>query len=832
MIESLHQDSEPSHNFRFATSRRLSKTSMDRSNEMSQRRRERRTAHDTAVKERAAALANLLIVFRSAAYMYPTRRSRRARVLKWLYDVRFFRTARDFTPRLEVPRRACSAVVDFCLGHVGARELGDRLFAAFRDTADARKFLRGRRLLDNINTTAAAVSTAGMSSSADNVTAGVSDASVGGSIGLHRYGTFWYALYDRLRALTVAGGSGADDRYDARIEFMRDVKFDTAYGVHVLMGGMSQTPDAGGFVEYDEFYTILATVGHARRAINVANFGQPAGSDVELPVYLFGSNCFWIESDALYTLSPSSRRPAAFEDGQQIVTFCQHLMSIADTELVPDVLQCRNAAVARNRPILTAVSRNEISLQVSFAMPDSHLYTADLFYMSGGNTCATYLRYRRRYLSNACKCENRLSYWRLCVSVTTFDGARIISSIGRDGVSRFVTDVVRAFYHSKSGEQGAHFYINAFTGLALVDYINDSTELGGMAEGKNIASSDDSTPALVCHTHSWLRSHLNDCYWRPVTACHAVQLLNETPQLLVVYRPLISESATAADGPNVFLKYKTFDDVLVKYVLLSLATLRDGYANRPKGVAYKARDCFWLFSDTETIVQDEGEGVPSWLREVKEYGGPPLFDLRRDVDGLYGRVFSAPSRLYVHANVLTELGFNVAAVTEAIPARTFTHIVEPDVTANGCTVFSSSPLVVIDEKTGSPLKSRHAVETLRVLTQSAESTKAASEDRIGTPVVTVTTSLDEFWPGVIAVKTSLGQVSTVLENVEFVYFTAPDGDAAVRRLTDDGLARLNRAITGDRRLEPISPPVLFALHRSFVRLDAETKARHDPPSVG
>lgn len=782
---------------------------------------------ESVVRRRATSLANLLVVFRSAAHLYPTRQSRRERVLRWLDDIRFNKTARDYTLRLDIPHSVHSCVLDFCLGHIGARTFGERLFEAFRDTNDGRKYEQTRQLIDSL-----AVSTT--ASKAGHVTtAGTSDnrlVSVGGRppSDLRDCRLFWYSLYDRLRVLTAVAGFAGNvrdrdaDEYDARIEFARELKLDSRYGSI----GAAEAPCTEGFVVRDECYITLSSLGHFSRSMG-ARTTESGNSDTSTsaslvpffryPVFVFGSNCVWIDSDAVYTSRSPSRRPSAFENDQQIVVFGRHLVTVTGINVVPDVLECRRVAVATNRPVITSVSRNDVSLQMTFAMPDSLLYTADVFYLSGGNTCTTDFRYRRQCLSNVCKCEDNLSLWRVCVSVAAFDG----SKIGTPPImlSKFVTDLVRSFYLAKAGERNSHFYINAFTGLALIDYVNDSTALGGMTD---VGNSPDS-PAATCRIHNWLRGHASERYWHSVSAHYAYLLLRKTPMLLVVCRPLVSEMASLADGPNVFLQYKTFEDVVVKYVSLTLYTLRRGYGNTSKGVAYKARDCFWLFSDTPDQDENSGsEGPPTWLRAVDGYaGGIPLFDVRRDLDDLFRLVFSAPSRLYVDKDALTEIGFNVTAVEGPVPARCFTHTTDShgsDGEENRCTVFCSSPLVVMDGATFAPVEIHQESGELRILTRDERPTIAV-EVRHGVSLVkTRTVSLDGYWPGVDAVKTTFVGDS-VLENVEFVYFIARDGDNAVGRLTAAGLSRLARDVTNDHGLETISLPVLFGLRWMIARLE-------------
>lgn len=798
-----------------------------------QQRRRKRPFTESTIRQRAVYLAKLLVVLRSGAHFYPTRRSRRERVLRWLFDTRFFETAREHTPRLEIPHLARTAVIDFCLGHVGATTVGEQLFEAFGNTDDGRKFKRRRELIDSLATAAIPATSTGSQNLSVTATNNVDKVGSFPSEGLQNYGLFWYTLYEQLRILTVTskisvfGQRSVADDYDARIEFVRQVLIDTRHGLD-----NTGVTDTGGFVAYDECYSTLVSIGHLNKSMSATKLdtSKPSTSSAtdtvfiaQYSVHVFGSNCIWMESDALYTIKSPNRRPPAFENEEQIILFGQHLMRIVGTEFVPDVLECRKLAVGKNRPVMTSVSRNEVSLQFSFAMPDSLLYTADLFYLSGGNTCTTDLRYRRECLSNACQCENRLSYWRLCVSIAAFDGTTLAPPDKQKGLTKFVTDVVRAFYLAKSAEEGAHFYINAFTGLPLIDYTNDLVALGGMLYDENISQSADSTTAVVCYIHTWLRGHMNEQYWRPVATGDVGPLLRNTPQLLLVYRPLISAIAVRGDGPNIFLKYKTFEDVIVKYVLLTLNALRNGYANKPKSVAYKATDCFWIFTDTDSVIKSRNVDNPDWLQAVESYGSQTdsrrIFDVPRDVDDIFRRVFSAPSRLYVHSNVLTEIGFNVTAVSVATPARTFTHT-DCSASENRCTIFSSSPILIIDETTGYPMNSKYDVEVLRVLKISEKPTTNSPpiEDGTSSSYNKITISLEEFWPGVSAVKTTFKD--PVLEHVEFVYFTAVDGDDSLRRLTANGLTRLKNKIMNDNKFEPISPPVLFALERIYARLEA------------
>lgn len=725
--------------------------------------------------------ANALVVFRSAGNMYQTRRSRRDHVERWLASVRFFENASEYSVRTVIPTRIRSAVIDFCLGHIGACTLGRRVFEEFQITDDDRRSVLDTATYDDRRSRSR----------------------------VQKCRIFWCTLYDRLRTLTAVSvldaesdGYTEEDKYDARIEFMCQTTVDPCSGVS------NGTDGDGGFLTFDELHTTLSTVGYMNTSVSCAEMSdttEPATPTDRQPVYVFGSNCIWIESDAVYTLDSPTERSSVFDNGDDELTeFGQRLTTDSGVEFIADVATCRNAAAARNRPTVTSVSNNQYSLQLVFAMPDSSLYTANVFYLCGGNTCATDLRYARRWLSNACRCENRLSCWRVCVSISAITAT---AHDLPDGIPSFVQAVVRAVYEAKSGEEGSHFYLNAFSGLAIIDYNHDTTAVGG-----SVTADGDRTPAATtCYIHAWLRAHSNALYWWPVVARHTTGLLENTPQLIVVRRPLLSETIAADHGPNIFLKYKTFEDVIVKYVLLTSFLLRRGYANTRRGIAYKAADCFWLYSDGDT--QTPADDTPAWLRTVNAYGDIPLFDRRRDAADLFDHVFSAPSRLYVHRSVLVDIGFNATAVQEAKTARTFLHT-DAATNAPACTVFCSSPLVVIDEKTGTPVEcsQREGTDDPVVFELAADERSFRTPSKDVPPFVeTVTTPLGDFWPGVDAVKTTFRD--PVLKNVEFVYFTARDRSDALGRLTRDGLTRMGESIANDPDFEPMSMPVLFALQQ-------------------
>lgn len=732
---------------------------------------------------KAKMAANVLAVFRSAGNMYQTRRSRREHVGRWLASVRFFENASEYSVRTLLPTRIRSAVIDFCLGHIGACTLGGRIFEEFQITDEDRRTVSDTATYDDHRSRSR----------------------------VQKCRIFWCSLYDRLRTLTAVSALDAaesdeyteEDHYDARIEFMRQTTFDPCRGVS---GG---TDEDGGFVTFDECHTTLSTVEYMNTSVTCAETTDTTATTDRRPVYVFGSNCIWIESDAVYTLDSPTGRSPVFDNGEELTEFGRRLTTESGVDFIADVPTCRNAAAATNRPTVTSVSNNQFSLQLIFAMPDSSLYTANVFYLSGGNTCATDLRYARRWLSNVCRCENRLSCWRVCVAISAIDA---IARDLPDGIPSFVQAVVRAVYEAKSGEEGSHFYLNAFSGLALIDYNHDTTAVGGSVP----ADGDGTAAATTCYIHAWLRAHSNALFWWPVVARHTTGLLENTPRLIVVRRPLLSETIAANHGPNIFLKYKTFEDVVVKYVLVTSSLLRRGYANTRRGIAYKAYDCFWLYSDSDDT-QSPADDTPAWLRTVNAYGDIPLFDRRRDVADLFDHVFSAPSRLYVHRSVLVEIGFNVTAVQEAKPARTFLHT-DAATNAPACTVFSSSPLVVIDEKTGAPVKCRPRIGTDDPVVfespageRSFRPPSEEGEPNVPQFVETVTTPLGDFWPGVDAVKTTFRD--SVLKNVEFVYFTARDRSDALARLTRNGLTRMGESIANDRGFEPMSMPVLFALQQ-------------------
>lgn len=755
------------------------------------------------IKFKAQSLANLLVALRSTAFFYPTREGRRAWLEQLLFDVRFDETARDYALKMVLPPPARVALVDFCSGHIGAHRFGKRINKAFRS--------------------------------------------------LEKVDLFWLTLYDQFRSLTSHPRRN-EDCYDARIEFARRITLDLHNVAPTLTAQSSDENDA--FVTYDECVCTLMSIGHLNKSVVRTTIADQPTDDLPIDttytVCLFGSNCIWIVSDAMYTLKPTNKRPHAFENVSETTGFINILMALARTEFIPDAAECCRASVRKMRPVITSVSRNDVSVQLSFAMPDSRFYTADIFYLSGSNKCCTDFRYKRERMSNACRCENRLTSWRMFVAVAALDDADLETPVN-NLLTRFVTDVMRAFYRSKY-DQGAHFYINQYTGTTLVNYMNDSVAIGGMIADANIA--DDSSAAASCDIHLWLRAHTNKRHWHPIATWHIARILAKHHQTLVVYRPLISDTVMIADGPNVFLNYKSFDDVLTKYVLVTSNTLERGYEGTSRAIAYKCSDGFWLYSEHEQSADGErsSKGSPSdtrhtveppWKRMADKFGDsiigtydrssgssktkrlkldgsfrPPFFGMHRDTDDMFHKIFSAPSRLHVHANVLTKLGLNVTAVSAGVPARTFMHT-DPT-TGNSCTVISSCPLVITDEESGLPIKSTSGVEALKVLQLEFDTEHGVLEQNRSPPEAGTArnfnesvVSINEFWPGVNAVRIEFED--PVLDGVQFVFFAAHDGDEAIGRLTNDGLTRLGHYNT-KHSFHLLSPPVLFAVQRIFIAL--------------
>ncbi|KAG8323936.1 hypothetical protein J6590_104050 [Homalodisca vitripennis] len=746
-------------------------------------------------------MANLLKAFRSAAYFYPTRESRRAWLERVLFDVNFEEAVRTSVALPTIPISTKSAVMDFCLGHIGVGPFETRLL----DTCIKRKRSRfkGRHR-------------------------------PGGVRENHlQYDRYFAALCERLRPLDSPDGD-----CEIRVEFVRMFTIEPNTGV---AGAISLFHDNKSLVSRDECVeTLVSAGGHLNRYMTESG---AAASNTTYPVYVFGSNYVWIQSDAVYTLREMSRRPPAIDGEAHTAAFVKNLLSTTGMVFVSNLEASSVAAVNRDGPVLVSLSQNGISIRFSFVMPNSRFYTANVFYLSGGNTCATDFRYKRRYLCNACQCENRLSHWRLCVSVAALDGLGVDVTPTKGGVYGFVLDVVRAFRQTKADDDD-HFLINQFTGLALINYMNDSNAVGGMVKGANNDSS-----AFTCEIHRWLRGHTDDNHWLS-TEQSVAQLLLQSPQLLVVYRPLVSESATAANGPGIFLHYKTFDDVVEKYVLLSSETLRDGFAGKSKTIAYKGCDNYWVFDVSrrtdggENTLESTGKPVampmgdahqrrvePSWLNadgvneEVDTVASrrgaagneTSFFSLRKDVSDLFQRVFSAPSRLCVHVRVLSELGFNVTAVNVSKPTRLFTHT-DRD-TNSQCTVICSSPMVVTcDEKIDPPDDSLQIMEH-RQKSEGGAIMKSHNKDTVQS-FRKDTIDLDYVWSGVHAVRISFNDV--VLENVNFVFFTAADGCDALERLTHEGLARMNRH-NFESSWQLLPPPVVHTLHGMMLQRARRTK---------
>lgn len=775
----------------------------------------------------ARSLANLLIAFRSSALFYPTADTRRAWVERVLGDVCFDSIVGTHTGGPSEPLPTVRVdVVEFCLGHIGVRDFGRRLRYSFRNSPLVR--MRSLKLADDDGEIGELPSSTSLNSfhGQENEMAESGERHVPQEW-IARVGNFWYAFYDQLRSLTLTLGN-TNDGYDARIEFARQFVLDTRTG----LPGMMHPNDGYGLVSDVDCIKTLTSFGYLNKSMasgNAMTTGDdntagPVGSadDSKYPVYVFGSNYVWIRSNAEFT-RPSAQlrrhlRPV-FLDEDEVTSFTEFLVEFTGGGLIPDQEDCAAAAVEREAAVLTSMSRTPMSLQLAFALPDARFYTANLFYLrGGGESCATDFRYRREFLSNACQCENRLEYWRFSVSVAAFDGSDVNLS-SNSALSDFLTDIVRAFSRVKDGQRD-HYLFNKFTGLFFVSYTRSTNALGG------VVPNEVGEPAAVCcSTHRWLSGHTDTRHWQSLASTDPNVLLSVVPQVLVVYRPVVSEAATKASGPRIFTNYKTFDDIVLKYVLLSAHTLKNGYANEAKGVAYKSGDNYWLFSGG-------GGEARSWLlREADRFamdtdesaddsgGESRSSDARRELNEIFKRTFSAPSRLFMHAEVLSLLGFNMSGTGSAEEAQyvaslTFTHQV-PGEEHNACTVICSSPTVVVDEPTGRALENFRPNDTLLVLQYPAEQDLGRvlhTSSDVGARVVKTVVSLDSFWPGVRAVNVSFRE--RALKHVNFVFFAATDGNRAVRRLTSYGLTELCRFNTTSTR--PLLPqPVVYTLQRIF-----------------
>lgn len=789
------------------------------------------------VEIKARSLANLLTAFRSIGQLYPTREARRAWVERIFGNIRFDEYVRACTTIPELLPSIRAATIEFCLAHIGVSTFGERMRITFQQHGND-----------------------GDVSSVSVVSGHESDTSIGSSdsreevpatitsqrFGMSRLDPFWLALYERLYALTVTEGT-ANDGYDARIEFARRFTIDLCSGKPAIIQEPRQISDFehNRFVSDNECISTLTAIGYLNKSTMMYT-----DTNTEYHAYVYCSNCIRMHSDAIYTLSYEGLAPAppVFDDEHEIRTFTQQLMLYTGGTFVPDRQACREAAVERNSVVITSFSQNNTSFQMAFAMPDSRFYTANIFYLKSGNTCSTDIQYKQHYLSNSCKCENRLSHWRVVVSVVALDGMELDVQ-ARNDMLQLIVGVIRAFKQTKEDE-GAHIYMNHFTGLSLVDYINDSNALGGLTTDVNIA--EDNSSARTCYLHNWLRDHMNPRHWLSVMSpiCIASVLLR-IPQLLIVYRPVFSETLSSANGPNIFLNYKTFDDIVLKYLLLSLDTLRHGYADKRKGVAYKSRDNYWIQTDRKISIPPTGDSPPPkrprWLRRADNFAGKlssssssgeeshgeiDNYDSRIELNNLFRGVFSAPSRLYVHANVLKKMGFNVTGVSAVLPTRTFTHTDydgspedRSDGLENSCTVICSSPMIIIDETTNRP-EMRDSIQTLRVLKDAREFDSALEKNRdawdveAGRSYEESVVSLNDFWPGVRAIKISFKDV--VLENVNFVFFAAADGCDSIQRLTRNGLTRLhhfNMQTSFSAHILP--PPIVYTLQQMLLRTEDE-----------
>lgn len=837
---------------------------------------------DSDVKDTARSLASLLTVLRSAAIFYYERDSRLTWLARALDDIRFDEILREQSGGVDIPTAARSAVVDFCQGNLNVRTLGGRLCTVFRrqqmdfcprpvpatrrpredrdseeddEQPSSSTAVVKRPRMAITSTGGDGEDTSGASSDTERLDVNeVSDDAVdrprdAPRLGIYRLDVFWSALYDRLRQLTLVKDS-TNDGYDVRIEFVRQFKMDLRAGLTgmclPLRVGNTSAGSSGNLATETDCIKTLAQFGQLNKCMVSSNAmmldidpSAPVGSaaTTEYPVYLFGSNCISVRPDATEEQGGHAVPPTVFDDEEDVRNFMTKLILYSDGTFVSDSDGCRTAAVESGTVTMTSLSKTGVSLQFAFAMPDSRFYTANVFYINGGDTCSTDFQYDRRYLSNACQCENRLSHWRLAVSVAAFDGDNLDARPG-SGLSDFVVNVVRAFHVSKQERGTTPLFVNQFTGTLLVHYLYDS-----------VPSPDG------CYIHRWLGYHNDVRDWRAETPVSTIELLSRVPQLFIVLRPLVSETATASNGPGIFVKYKTYGDIVQKHVLLSWECLREGYSQKRKAVAYKSQNNYWIFGATDDdsyeryqkwdggedaaddadgagpsrahtneIYKDNDEGDDTEAYETDSENGrdTPLHhsssvnDPNNSVEEFFNRAFNAPSRLYVHVGVLSKLGFNPTAVASGrlVAATTFTHT-DRD-TGYTCTVICSSPTVFIDETSQLPFETQDTIRSFQVLKFSGalygvlQKYRDALVSEVSDAISYEYKDLNEFWPGVRAIALSF--TCRVLENVHFVLFTATDGNESLRRLTNDGLSRLNRS-NKDAQNEILPPPVLYTLQK-------------------
>lgn len=454
-----------------------------------------------------------------------------------------------------------------------------------------------------------------------------------------------------LAAVEIIRRAAGDAYYDIdiKVEFEREYNLDQ---VRSLIG-------SSGFKHPSlRAANCLYSVSAAGFLSKPSVFGGPA---LNYRTYVYGSNLIRFDNSlnrlgAPFAGSRSTVHRRTGVGDANLHGFINTVLETANGALMADA---DGPAACGSAIRFTSFSHQDVYIQFTFGVARTH-YTGTVFYLQADEFCQNDVAVKRETLTSGCRCDNRLLYWRLCASVTPING----TTIDEPEVRRVVTAALNAF---RTVDGDGLVAISGFTAMAM-PHMNDPATRPTQRPG--------APPERMCAVHDWARRNAG-AVWRMNQTRNIQTLMRATPRLLVVYRPVMMSASTERTNHRVMTQYMSYEDTFKKYVLVSRNTLTKGYgAADDCAVAYACGNAYLLFNRRNGGAADDDDGRPARL---------------------WRDTFAAPSCVYVHAEVLRTIGFNVTAYPggEGAYGRAFEHT-DPR-TGDTCTVVCSTLVRVVDE---------------------------------------------------------------------------------------------------------------------------------------
>lgn len=598
---------------------------------------------------------------------------------------------------------------------------------------------------------------------------------------------------------------------DIKIEFTREIDMCLALGLAGVMDTNTM------YIRPADYILAAATKGLFTKAASMG------GESLCYMSYLYGSNVILTDS--------------AIEDTglfREVGELVFRKMAISSSRL--KVLSDKLVEMAGDRFSLKTLSDLDITIQLTFTL-GKRTYSAAMMYLRANDPCDEVTVVKKEFLSSMCHCENRTCTWRLCCIITPV-GLTSLDEHDSDDIALLVIQIFKAAVYIQPDLLDV---VSGFTGMVIPHLANDPESLGcvGNNSSTKLTGKVNSTNSRVCSFHSFLAAN-SELPWTLIHLPTGLKtLFTEFQQVLLVHRPVFSIQSIMRMGISnkLFTHYKTFTDYFTRHVFLDRRVVINGYSRLARGVAFQSYDNGYLILRANQITHR-------------------ICTMNSLYDGL---IVKAPSQLYVTADVMTGLGFNIGSSFEfsklnGVYTRSFDHFDRR--TNKTCTVICSVPIKILAENeiiTVGDEETTEIVDEFKLLRfdesvvgavptttdQDSDSEVKSmysplnqfSSDgtRISPELSKYYTiswyDIKEFWPGVkifrmnlgVSIKRSLSRNNTddIIVNpsptdlVNFTIFTT-GSDVAYKPMSGEKLALFSHHCYATKTLDP---PTLFTLQR-------------------